>query len=103
MPSVAYLMAMSLCSVLILFGYYELIHRRGALFGATVTYITPGIAFGWGIVDAEPLGVLHAAGLAVILTGVVIANLGRVRAAPISSSKDAQPHLAADAPQAARR
>jgi drug/metabolite transporter (DMT)-like permease len=102
-PSVAYLVAMSLCSVLILLGYYKLIHRRGVLFGATVTYLTPGIAFGWGIIDAEPLGVLHAAGLAVILTGVVIANLGRTRAAPISSSADPQLHLAADAPQAARR
>ena len=101
--SAAYLVAMSLCSVLILLGYYKLIHRRGALFGATVTYLTPGIAFGWGIVDGEPLGVLHAAGLAVILTGVVTANLGRTRAAPISSSADSQPHLAADAPQAARR
>jgi drug/metabolite transporter (DMT)-like permease len=83
-PSVAFLVAMSLCSVLILLGYYKLIHRRGALFGATVTYLTPGIAFGWGIVDAESLGVLHVAGLAVILTGVVIANLGRTRPTPIS-------------------
>ena len=101
-PSVAYLVAMSLCSVLILFGYYKLINRRGALFGATVTYLTPGIAFGWGIVDAEPLGMLHAAGLVVILAGVVIANLGRARPAPISSSTDSQLDLAADAPQAAR-
>ena len=89
-PSVAYLVAMSLCSVLILFGYYKLIHRRGALFGATVTYLTPAIAFGWGIVDGEPLGVLHAAGLVVILIGVVIANLGRTQAASASRA-DPQP------------
>ncbi len=100
-PSVAYLVAMSLCSVLILLGYYKLIHRRGALFGATVTYLTPAIAFAWGIVDAEPLGVLHAAGLAVILTGVVIANLGRTRAAPVSSSAD--PNFSSSGRAEARR
>jgi drug/metabolite transporter (DMT)-like permease len=77
MPSLGYLAGTSLCSVLILLGYYELIRRRGALFGATVTYLTPGVAFFWGLVDAEPLGMLHAAGLAVILAGVLIANLGR--------------------------
>jgi len=92
---------MSLCSVLILLGYYKLIHRRGALFGATVTYLTPAIAFAWGIVDAEPLGVLHAAGLAVILTGVVIANLGRTRAAPVSSSAD--PNFSSSGRAEARR
>lgn len=85
-PSVGYLVAMSLCSVLLVLGYYELIRRRGALFGATVTYLTPAVAFCWGIADGEPLGVLHASGLAVILTGVVIANLGRIEAATVSSS-----------------
>jgi len=35
---VPYLVAMCLCSVLILFGYYKLIHRRGTLFGTTVTF-----------------------------------------------------------------
>jgi drug/metabolite transporter (DMT)-like permease len=87
-PSVAYLVAMSSCSVIILLGYYKLIHRRGAMFGATVTYLTPGVAFGWGIVDAEPLGVLHAAGLAVILTGVVISNLVALYANRSSSYKN---------------
>jgi drug/metabolite transporter (DMT)-like permease len=77
MPSGVYLAGMSICSVLLVTGYYEMIRRRGALFAATVTYLAPLIAFGWAIVDGEPLGALHSAALAVILGGVGLANVSQ--------------------------
>jgi len=50
--------------------FYKLIQRSGALFAASVTYLIPIVAIGWGIWDHEGIAAYHFAGLALILVGV---------------------------------
>jgi drug/metabolite transporter (DMT)-like permease len=50
--------------------FYQLIQRSGALFAASVTYLIPIVAIGWGIWDHEGIAGYHFAGLALILVGV---------------------------------
>lgn len=56
----------------ILFNY--LIKNSGSLFAASVTYLVPGVALIWGIVDGEPVGWGHLIGMLAILAGVYLVN-----------------------------
>lgn len=54
--------------------FYALIERAGGLFASLVTYAVPVVAIGWGLVYHEAIGFLQIGCLAVILSGVYIAN-----------------------------
>jgi drug/metabolite transporter (DMT)-like permease len=55
--------------------YYRLIQHSGPLFAASVTYLIPIVAIGWGLWDGESLALYHFAGLALILAGVYFVSL----------------------------
>lgn len=67
--------ALALFAVVAVIWYSALIQRKGALFGSTVTYLMPLVSIMWGVLDGERLGLPHAAGLALILGGVFMANV----------------------------
>jgi len=50
--------------------FYKLVQQSDALFAASVTYLIPIVALGWGFADGEWLDGRHAAGLSLILAGV---------------------------------
>lgn len=50
--------------------FYRLVQRTDALFAASVTYLIPIVAMGWGFFDGETLGVTQMMGLILILAGV---------------------------------
>lgn len=50
--------------------FFRLTHRTSALFAASVTYLIPIVAVGWGILDDEPLSIWHVAAGGIILVGV---------------------------------
>lgn len=50
--------------------YYRLVQQTDALFAASVTYLIPLMAIGWGLVDGEQLEAAQLLGLALILGGV---------------------------------
>lgn len=54
--------------------FYRLVKRAGALFAAMVTYGIPVVAVLWGIVYGEHITWMHIGGLAIILSGVYVAN-----------------------------
>jgi drug/metabolite transporter (DMT)-like permease len=61
--------------------FYKLIQRSGPLFAASVTYLIPIVAIGWGAWDHEGLAPFHFAGLALILAGVYfVSRQGVVKA-----------------------
>lgn len=58
--------------------FNKLIQISSPLFATSVTYIIPIVALGWGLVDGEPLGMLHLVGMAAILVGVYVVNKASV-------------------------
>ena len=50
--------------------FYRLVQRTDALFGASVTYLIPIVAIGWGVLDGEILSLLQLGGMVLILVGV---------------------------------
>ena len=54
--------------------YYKLLQITSALFASMVTYLIPIVAVMWGVLDGEELGWVHAAGSALILLGVYLAQ-----------------------------
>jgi len=50
--------------------FYKLVQRTDALFAASVTYLIPIVAIGFGIWDGEGFSSIQAGGMALILTGV---------------------------------
>lgn len=50
--------------------FYRLIQRRDPLFAASVTYLVPIVAIGWGLRDGETLNIYHDIGMLLILAGV---------------------------------
>jgi drug/metabolite transporter (DMT)-like permease len=58
--------------------FYKLIQRSGPLFAASVTYLIPIVAIGWGIRDHEGIAPYHFAGLALILVGVYFVSRTRL-------------------------
>ncbi|MEM9897738.1 MAG: EamA family transporter, partial [Bacteroidota bacterium] len=54
--------------------FYQLIKMTDAIIAASVTYLIPLVALGWGIVDGESFTVGQFMGILVILTGVWLVN-----------------------------
>lgn len=50
--------------------FYRLVQRTDALFAASVTYLVPIVAIGWGVLDGEVLNLIQLLGFAFIITGV---------------------------------
>ena len=68
-------------SILAIFGtalsvivYNILIREAGTLFAASVTYLMPIIAMGWGLFDNESVTLLHGLFILIILAGVWLVN-----------------------------
>jgi drug/metabolite transporter (DMT)-like permease len=59
--------------------FNKLIKITNIVFASSVTYLIPIIAVIWGIIDGESLGLIHYAGMAAIISGVLVANKGRNR------------------------
>ena len=55
--------------------FNKIIQRSGALAASSVTYLIPVVATVWGLLDHETIGLLHAAGLTLILSGVYLINV----------------------------
>lgn len=50
--------------------FFRLIQNTDAIFGSSVAYLIPVTALGWGMLDGELLGLVHVAGMGLILVGV---------------------------------
>ena len=50
--------------------FYRLVQRTDALFAASVTYLIPIVAIGWGLLDGEVLSLIQLGGMMLILVGV---------------------------------
>jgi drug/metabolite transporter (DMT)-like permease len=63
--------------------YYFIVEQVGAITASSATYIPPVVALliGWLLVD-EPIGLLDAAAVGLILVGVMVLRLGPVPARP---------------------
>jgi len=61
-------------SGLSLFLYYNLIHRCGAIFASSTTYIIPLFALMWGVLDGEKISIIHLYSLLIILVGVYLSS-----------------------------
>lgn len=68
-------------SILAIFGtalsvivYNILIREAGTLFAASVTYLMPVMAMGWGLFDGESVTLLHGLFVLIILGGVWLVN-----------------------------
>lgn len=77
-PSIlAVLVLATFGSVISLFVYNNLIHKAGAIFASSTTYITPFFALIWGILYNEKIETLHIISLIVILAGVYLSSIRR--------------------------
>ena len=54
--------------------FVRLVKISGALLAASVTYLIPIVAVGWGFIDGESLSAIHIVALAAILMGVYLIN-----------------------------
>ncbi len=54
--------------------FYRVIQMTDALFGASVTYLIPLVAIGWGVLDGERFTFAQFLAMGVILGGVYLAN-----------------------------
>lgn len=63
--------------------FYRLIQRRDPLFAASVTYLVPIVAIGWGLRDGETLNIYHGIGMLLILAGVYFVS--RAKSSPAST------------------
>jgi len=52
--------------------FYYLVQRTSAVFGSSVTFLMPIVAFGWGLADGEVLDVEHITAMVLILVGVYL-------------------------------
>lgn len=50
--------------------FNKLISHTTALFASTVTYLIPGVAIFWGLLDGETIGVYDVVGIGIILLGI---------------------------------
>lgn len=64
-------------SVILLFIYNNLIHKAGAIFASSSTYIIPFFALMWGLLDNEQISTIHIYSLLTILVGVYLSSLRR--------------------------
>ncbi|MEO0899226.1 MAG: DMT family transporter [Bacteroidota bacterium] len=54
--------------------FYRLIQLTDAVMAASVTYLIPLVALGWGLIDGESFSLPQLAGIFVILVGVYLVN-----------------------------
>lgn len=54
--------------------YNKLVQITDPLYASSVTYLIPIIAFMWGILDGEPINLIHLISMSIILVGVYLAN-----------------------------
>jgi len=54
--------------------FNKLVQISTPIFASSVTYFIPIVAIGWGLIDGETLHFNHYFGIAIILSGVYIAN-----------------------------
>jgi len=79
LPSLSAIFILALFgSGLSLFLYYNLIHRCGAIFASSTTYIIPLFALMWGVFDGEKINITHLCSLAIILVGVYLSSFRRL-------------------------
>jgi drug/metabolite transporter (DMT)-like permease len=69
---IALLATMSTAVAMVLFN--RLIQQSTALFASSSTYLIPIVALGWGVLDGEAFNLWHAAGMVIILLGVLIVH-----------------------------
>jgi drug/metabolite transporter (DMT)-like permease len=62
-------------SVISLFVFNNLVHKTGAIFASSVTYIMPVFAVMWGLLDKEVISPMYMYSLLVILVGVYLSSL----------------------------
>ena len=74
---VAILAVMS--SALALVMWNMLLQRTSALRAATVTYLMPVVAIGWGLLDGEDISWMQVGMIAVVLSGVYIVSIAERR------------------------
>jgi drug/metabolite transporter (DMT)-like permease len=44
------------------------------LFSSMVSYLVPAVAVLWGVIDGEPITLMHSAGMGLILFGVYLSR-----------------------------
>jgi len=54
--------------------FFKLVQITTPLFASMVSYLTPVVAVGWGILDGESVTVFHFVGMVLILLGVYISR-----------------------------
>lgn len=54
--------------------FNKIIHRTSALFAASVTYLIPIVALGWGFLASEQIGVIDLFGMLMIFAGVYLVS-----------------------------
>ena len=54
--------------------FNKIIQRTSALFGASVTYLIPIVALGWGFLANEQIGLIDLFGMLMILAGVYLVS-----------------------------
>lgn len=59
---------------LALFLFYQLVQQTSTIFSATVTYLIPIVALGWGLLDGETINFWEVIGMLVIMSGVYLVN-----------------------------
>lgn len=59
---------------LALFLFYQLVQRTSTIFSASVTYMIPIVALGWGLLDGETINFWEVMGMIVIMAGVYLVN-----------------------------
>lgn len=60
---------------ILLFNY--LIKKASPMYAASITYLVPAVALGWGALDGEPITWNHLVGFAAILSGIYLVNAGK--------------------------
>ncbi len=66
--------------------FTHLLRLSSPVFAASVTYIMPVIALGWGWLDGEQIGLPQYIGLSFILGGVYLANRRAIQAPAVEAS-----------------
>ena len=54
--------------------FNQVVRMTNPVFTSSVTYLIPVVAVGWGLIDGESLAIMHYLGMALIFSGVYLAN-----------------------------
>lgn len=60
--------------------FNKLIQSTSALFASMVTYLIPGVATFWGLLDGESVGIFQIAGLLLIFSGIYLSGKSEKKA-----------------------